>query len=345
MKENGVASLKDVAAAAGVSESTVSRALRGTGRVSEKTRARVQEVADRLHFTLSRSASSLASGKTMRVTMVFTDSLNTWFNSAAMQGAYEVLADAGYDLVPLIVRTQADLRRFFEQLPGNRNADGMIVVSIMLDQQQVGILEDLTIPSVGLDARAIGGYSATVRVDDMNAMRQAVQLLNSLGHKRIGFVEMPDNPDFQFSAKLRSGAFLDVARSMGYGEDELSLFEGRDFGKFHSFQDAVSEAANRIISKRDRPTAVCVETDDFAIALMYAVRKVGLRVPEDLAVIGFDDNALSSMAELTTLHQDPQLMGRMAAEKLVTLMRGETLSDPHSMLQASLILRSTATRM
>ena len=338
-------SLKDVAAAAGVSESTVSRALRGTGRVSAATRVRVQEVADRLHFTLSRSASSLASGKTMRVTMVFTDSLNTWFNSAAMQGAYEVLADAGYDLVPLIVRTQADLRRFFDQLPGNRNADGMIVVSIMLDQKQVGILEDLTIPSVGLDARAVGGYSATVRVDDMNAMRQAVQLLNSLGHRRIGFVEMPDNPDFQFSAKLRSGAFFDAARSMGYEEGDLSLFEGRDFGKFRSFQDAVSEAANRIISKRERPTAVCVETDDFAIALMYALRKVGLRVPEDLAIVGFDDNALSSMAELTTLHQDPQLMGRMSAEKLVTLMRGKTLSDPHSMLQASLILRATATRV
>ncbi|RSX50344.1 LacI family DNA-binding transcriptional regulator [Bifidobacterium callimiconis] len=340
-----MASLKEVAEQAGVSESTVSRALRGTGRVSAKTRAHVQEVANRLHFTLSRSASSLASGKTMRVTMVFTDTLNTWFNSAALEGAYEVLSEAGYDLVPMIVRTQADMQRFFERLPGNRNLDGMIVVSIMLDNTQVGILEDLTIPSVGLDARAIGGYSATVRVDDADSMHQAVQLLHSLGHERIGFVEMPDNPDFLFSAKLRSGAFMDAAREMGYEEENLALFEGRDSSKFRSFQDAVSETANRIISRPNRPTAICVETDDFAIALIYAMRRVGIRVPEDLAIIGFDDNDRSSMAELTTLHQDPVMMGRMAAEKAVALMHGETLHEPHSMLRTSLIMRSTTCRL
>lgn len=340
-----MASLKDVAEAAGVSESTVSRALRGTGRVSAKTRARVQEVADRLHFTLSRSASSLASGKTMRVTMVLTDSLNTWFNAAAMEGAYEVLSSAGYDLVPLIVRTKDDLRRFFERLPGNRNSDGVIVVSIMLDDHQVGVLEDLTIPSVGLDARAIGGYSATVRVDDADAMHQAVSLLHSLGHQRIGFVEMLDNPDFLFSAKLRGGAFLDAARQMGYTENDLLLFEGRDAGQFRNFQDAVSETVSRIVARPERPTAICVETDDFAIALIYALRRIGLRVPEDIAVIGFDDNSRSSMIELTTLHQDPIGMARLAAKKTLALMRGEELAEPHTLLRTNLILRGTTMRL
>ncbi|PLS32152.1 LacI family transcriptional regulator [Bifidobacterium margollesii] len=336
-----MASLKDVAAAAGVSESTVSRALRGTGRVSEKTRARVQEVANRLHFTLSRSASSLASGKTMRVTMVVTDSLNTWFNAAAMEGAYEVLSDAGYDLVPLVVRNRDDLTRFFDRLPGNRNSDGVIVVSIMLNDDQVGVLEELTMPSVGLDARAIGGYSGTVRIDDADSMRQAVRLLHSLGHRRIGFVEMPDNPDFLFSAKLRSGAFRDAARDLGYDDDALNVFEGRDVSRFRSFQDAVSETATRIISEVERPTALCVETDDFAIALMYEFRRIGLRVPEDISLIGFDDNDRSSMAELTTLHQDPVAMARMAADKVLLLMRGEPLGEPHSMLRTNLIMRST----
>lgn len=340
-----MASLKDVAEAAGVSESTVSRALRDTGRVSAKTRARVQEVADRLHFTLSRSASSLASGKTMRVTMVLTDSLNTWFNAAAMEGAYEVLSSAGYDLVPLIVRTKDDLRRFFDRLPGNRNSDGVIVVSIMLDDHQVGVLEDLTIPSVGLDARAIGGYSATVRVDDADAMHQAVSLLHSLGHQRIGFVEMPDNPDFLFSAKLRGGAFLDAARQMGYAENDLLLFEGRDAGQFRNFQDAVSETVSRIVARPERPTAICVETDDFAIALIYALRRIGLRVPEDIAVIGFDDNSRSSMIELTTLHQDPIGMACLAAKKTLALMRGEKLAEPHTLLRTNLILRGTTMRL
>lgn len=336
-----MASLKDVARQAGVSESTVSRALRGTGRVSPATRARVCDVARRLHFTLSRSASSLASGKTMRVTFVVTDSLNTWFNAAAMQGAYDVLASAGYDLVPRIVHNREELHDMVARLPGNRNLDGMIVVSIMLDEEQIGILQDLTIPSVGLDARSVVGYSATVRLDDADAMRQAVGLLHSLGHRRIGFVEMPDNPDFQFSAKLRSGAFLEAARRLGYGEFDLSVFEGRNFGRFRSFQEAVSESASRIISHYRRPTALCVETDDFAIALQYVFRSAGLRVPEDIAIIGFDDNDRASMADLTTLHQDPQEMGRLAAEKIVALMRGETLKEPHTLLRATLYMRGS----
>lgn len=336
-----MASLQDVADLAGVSVSTVSRALRGTGRVSETTRNRIKQAADSLHFTLSRSASSLASGKTMRVSIVVIDRINTWFNASAIQGAYEVLEPAGYDVVPRVVNTGDELDSFVRHLPGNRNLDGIIVVSINLDDEYVRILRDITVPSVGLDARSEAGYSATIRVDEQEALRQAVGLLHSLGHRRIGFVELPNNPDFQLSAKRRSGAFLRAARDLGYGEFDLSVFEGHDFGQFRSFEEAISRTASRIIAQYRRPTALCVETDDFAIALQYAFRQAGMRVPEDIALIGFDDNSRATMAGLTTLRQDPHRMGQLAAQQILQLMRGEVLSVPHQMLHTTLITRQS----
>lgn len=336
-----MASLQDVADLAGVSVSTVSRALRGTGRVSEATRNRIKQAAESVHFTLSRSASSLASGKTMRVSIVVIDRINTWFNASAIQGAYEVLEPAGYDVVPRVVSTSEDLDAFVRHLPGNRNLDGIIVVSINLDDEYVRILRDITVPSVGLDARSRAGYSATVRVDEQVAMRQAVGLLHSLGHRRIGFVEMPNNPDFLLSAKRRSGAFLRAARDLGYNEFDLSVFEGQDFGHFRSFDEAVSQTASRIIAQFRRPTALCVEIDDFAIALQYALRKAGIRVSEDIALIGFDDNSRAEMAGLTTLRQDPHRMGQLAAEQILQLMQGQVLAEPHQLLHTTLVTRQS----
>ena len=108
--------IADVAQAAGVSVSTVSRALRGLDRVSPETRERIEQEAKRLHFSFSKSASSLASGKTMRVAVLLPNEISSWFNAHA-QGIYEVMSKAGYDIVPYIVWTQDDLDAFFQNLP------------------------------------------------------------------------------------------------------------------------------------------------------------------------------------------------------------------------------------
>ena len=97
--------IADVAQAAGVSVSTVSRALRGLDRVSPETRERIEQEAKRLHFSFSKSASSLASGKTMRVAVLLPNEISSWFNAHAFEGIYEVMSKAGYDIVPYIVWT------------------------------------------------------------------------------------------------------------------------------------------------------------------------------------------------------------------------------------------------
>ncbi|WP_428891019.1 LacI family DNA-binding transcriptional regulator [Bifidobacterium dentium] len=146
--------IADVAKAAGVSVSTVSRALRGLDRVNPETRERVEKEANRLHFSFSKSASSLASGKTMRIAVLLPSEISSWFNSHAFEGIYEVMSKADYDVVPYIVWTQEDLDRFFQNLPGNRNVDAIIEASFDFDEAKKRVLGELTIPVVGMNAPA-----------------------------------------------------------------------------------------------------------------------------------------------------------------------------------------------
>ncbi|MCI1867632.1 LacI family DNA-binding transcriptional regulator [Bifidobacterium crudilactis] len=334
--------IHDVAIEAGVSDSTVSRALRGLDRVDPGTRMRVEEAAKRLHFTFSRNASSLASGRTMRVTLLFAGAVNTWFNSSVMQGAYEVLAPAGYDIVPLITPDKQSQDRYFEMLPGNRNADAIIVTSFDLDKDKLRLLEGLTMPTIGLDSRTQDGYDASVRLDARQAMMEAVQLLHSLGHHRLGYVQQASMHEFAFSVKSRSESFLTAAKTCGYRQRDLVMLGEGVRGDGYSFEDAVSTAAASLLSTPDRPTALCVETDEFAVALIARLRRFGVRVPEDMTVIGFDDSGIAPVADLTTIHQDPVHMARLAATQAIALMNHLRMEQPHTLVGTRLILRGTS---
>ena len=143
------ATISDVAAAAGVSQATVSRALRGIANVSPATRAKVEQAAEALNFTLSKSASTLASGRTMRVLLLVSGPLNTWFNASVLQGVYDVLAPEGYDTIPAFVTNREQLDRFFRDLPRDRNADAIIITSFEFDTALHDQLSALGMPVVG----------------------------------------------------------------------------------------------------------------------------------------------------------------------------------------------------
>lgn len=333
--------LHDVAMEAGVSDSTVSRALRGLDKVDDHTRARVQEAAAHLRFSFSRNASSLASGKTMRVSVVFANALNTWFDSSVLQGAYDVLVRNKYDVIPNTVRTHEQLNDFFERLPDDGNVDAIIVTSMNLGDAESAVLRNLTIPTVGLDSGNLTGFDASVLLDDRRAMREAVGLLKQLGHRRIAFVEQPAPGDFCFTSQLRGDAFMEAAREQGYVEEEVQRFDMGKFSDYYKEEVAVSSAVARLLAAESRPTAICVESDDFAIGLVAELRHFGICIPEDMSVIGFDDTNVAAAVNLTTIHQNPVEMSRDAATKALILMRGEHLHEPHSLSTPALVLRGT----
>lgn len=224
-------------------------------------------------------------------------------------------------------------------------SSGMLQViqgAIDLDKEKLRLLDGLTIPTIGLDSRTHDGYDASVRLDEHQAMNDAVQLLRSLGHRRLGYVELPSDHEFAFSAKLRSASFVASSTACGYSREDL-LMLGVDSPKGGDSMDAiVSSAVVSLLSEPNRPTALCVETDDFAVALIARLRRFGIRVPEDMTVIGFDDSRIAPVADLTTIHQDPVHMARLAGRQAIELMGHLRMEQPHVLVGTTLILRGTS---
>lgn len=338
--------IADVAKAAGVSVSTVSRALRGLDRVNPETRERVEKEANRLHFSFSKSASSLASGKTMRIAVLLPSEISSWFNSHAFEGIYEVMSKADYDVVPYIVWTQEDLDRFFQNLPGNRNVDAIIEASFDFDEAKKRVLGELTIPVVGMNAPSTHGLDAGVAIDDAAAMSAIVRFLKSLGHKTLAYIGQPVNASpFICSDIVREKGFLDAAKECGYGDDDIIIVPSLTHMDVQNEQDIYSGIVAQLLNAPKQPTGICVSVDAAAVPLLKELRRMGWRVPQDVSVVGFDDDPSASIVDMTTMHQNPTEIGRIAARKTLALLAGETLEEPFSVIPTSLVLRSTTERV
>lgn len=338
--------IADVAKAAGVSVSTVSRALRGLDRVNPETRERVEKEANRLHFSFSKSASSLASGKTMRIAVLLPSEISSWFNSHAFEGIYEVMSKADYYVVPYIVWTQEDLDRFFQNLPGNRNVDAIIEASFDFDEAKKRVLGELTIPVVGMNAPSTHGLDAGVAIDDAAAMSAIVRFLKSLGHKTLAYIGQPVNASpFICSDIVREKGFLDAAKECGYGDDDIIIVPSLTHMDVQNEQDIYSGIVAQLLSAPKQTTGICVSVDAAAVPLLKELRRMGWHVPQDVSVVGFDDDPSASIVDMTTMHQNPTEIGRIAARKTLALLAGETLEEPFSVIPTSLVLRSTTERV
>ena len=338
--------INDVAREAGVSVSTVSRALRGLDKVNPDTRARVEAAAERLRFSFSKTASSLASGRSMRVAVLMPNEISSWFNAHAFEGVYEALSREGYDVVPYVMWGEEDLDRFLGSLPGTQNIDAVVIVSFMIDDAKRRALESLTIPTVGLNTPTVAGLDASARIDDAAAMRGVLRLLRSLGHEGVAYVGQPMQPSpFVCSASVRMEGFLDAAREQGYGPESVLVIPSLEHSRITDEAAAISDIAAQLVGSDVRPTGICVENDRCAALLLKELRRLGWRIPQEVSLVGFDGDDVADALDLTTVRQDPTQTGRMAADKALTLMRGGVPDEPHTVMPTSLLMRSTTARL
>ena len=178
--------MQDVADLAGVSVATVSRALRGSSLVNDATRERVLAAAEDLSFSVSRAASSLATGKLNKIAVLVSGRLNSWFNGSVLDAMYEYLHAARQELIIYRILDDAQRIEFFATLPARRNADALVVASFALTTAERRRLRNQAIPLIYLNQRVRGAVS--VAIDDLEAARTGARHLIELGHRRIGFV-------------------------------------------------------------------------------------------------------------------------------------------------------------
>lgn len=288
-----------------MSVSTVSRALRGLDKVNPETRAKVEAAAERLHFSFSKTAFSLASGKSMRVAVLMPNEISSWFNAHTFEGIYEVLSREGYDVVPYVMWGDADLERFFHTLPGTQNIDAVFIVSFVLDVAKQRVLSSLTVPVVGINTPSTDGFDASVRME----------------------------------------GFLRAVDDQRYDDGHVLVIPSAEQATMGNEAAAVSDIAAQLIGSDTQPTGICVENDRCAVLLLKELRRLGWRIPEEVSLVGFDGEPLSDVADLTTVRQDPLSGGRLAANKAMALMRGETLDEPHTVMPTSLLMRATTARL
>lgn len=308
MSDRSQPTIEDVAAAAGVSVATVSRALRGLPNVAPSTRAMVEEVARSLRYRADPSASRLARGRTTTVALAV-PVVDGWYFSRVIAGAEAVLAEAGYDLLVFAVGGHSARRRVLSG-PLVKRADGLIVVDIHVPD---GIYEELALS--GVRAVSIGVetvHAHCVLVDDQRIGAMATRYLLDLGHERVGLIGgLVDDPmRFPVPVQRRLGyrAALDEA-----GRDHRPEYEVS--GNFSV--EGGEEAMERLLSLPEPPTAVFAMSDEMAFGALGAIWRAGLRVPDDISLIAVDNHEVAAVLGLTTVRQHVSEQGAVAARHLL----------------------------
>jgi DNA-binding LacI/PurR family transcriptional regulator len=303
--------LADIARLAGVGLGTASRALNNAPGVSPATRQRVLDVAERHSYVVSPAASNLAGGSTGRVAIVVPH-LSRWFFGAMVEALESVLRDADLDVLLYAVGDWQDRRGFFQRLPARRKVDAVVVVGF-----PVGPPERLRLELLGVQIVAAGGPYAVyphVCIDDVEAGRQAVDHLIGLGHRAIAMIEAVD-PDQPPAPNGRSEGYHRAMAAAGLPIDPRWVVS-TDWGG-----EQGARATARLLSGRDRPTAVYAHSDEVALGAVRTVRRMGLRIPQDVSVVGIDDHPLAALVDLTTVAQPVAEQGRRAAELTLALLR------------------------
>lgn len=323
--------LADVARIAGVSPATASRALSDHPHVAAATRARVWQVAADLEYVVSPEASRLARGSTGRVAVVV-PYLSRWFFGAVLEGVESVLREAGLDLLLYRIGDPAERHAFFDKLPARRKVDAVVMLGSAVDDGEQRRLERIGVAIVAVGGR-ISSYPS-VRIDDHAAGRQAVDHLVHLGHTRIGMISatVPGLDTVQTSGRL-SGYHAALADA-GLATDP-ALVTTVDWGV-----EQGADAMSTLLGRPAPPTAVFAHSDEVALGAVRTVRRAGLRVPEDVSVIGIDGHPLAASTDLSTVSQPAREQGEIAGAMVVSSLRGESF-EHEVLVPTRLVIRGS----
>lgn len=326
--------IEEVARRANVSVATVSRALRGLPNVAPSTRSRVEQVARDLDYQVDTYASRLATGRSDTVGLAVPD-ISTWYFAQVAAGVEAVLADAGMDLLLHSVEDGGGRARLLSsQSSVRRRLDGLILIDVLLSPAEIRTLAAGRGQVVTVGQRTDDFPSVTV--DNRSAAKLATRHLLELGHERIGLI----------GGSTHTALPFDVPGHRRQGYVEALLEAGLDY---HADLEADggfsvaggSEAMAHLMTESRRPTAVFALSDEMAMGALKTARDLGLDVPGDVSVVGFDDHDLAPVFGLTTVRQDPAWHGATAARLLLTRQDDRSGEVAHVVGETHLLVRST----
>lgn len=326
--------IEDVARAAGVSTATVSRALRGLPNVHEATRDRVRTVAEELGYVASPSAASLASGRTRTIGLI-SPWINRWFFSNVIEGAERALRAQGFDvlLYTFEVDRQAGRPRVDPSVL-RRRVDGILVVGLPLEPDEVAVLQGLGHPMVCI---GWGGFGmVTVRLDDRQTALTATNHLLELGHRRIGHITgAPDDVSPWSPPVDRAAGWRQALRDAGIEPTPELEVHG------HFDTPGGRASMHQLLDQVPDLTAVFAASDEMAMGAILALRDRGLRIPEDVSVVGVDGHDMGEIVGLTTMAQAAGEQGAAGARIVLDMIAG--CAPPQEVVYPTRLVRRAST--
>ncbi len=332
-KESESATIFDVARAAGVSYATVSRVLNNKDHVKPEKRQAVLEAVARLGYVANSQARSLAGG-TSRIIGLLVQDLGSSYTGEIIRGIDAELGAAGYDLMLYTTHRRKAKESAYVDAIARGMADGLLLI---LPRSPAAYLESLRrqhFPYVLIDHQGIGDYARSVGATNWQGAYDATRYLIGLGHRRIGFI----------TGALDLGCAVD--RLSGYQAalsdhnlpSDPALITTGDFHRPQGFA-----GAQALLDLPDRPTAILASNDEMAFGAMEAARVNGLRIPDDISVVGFDDIPQASVVHppLTTVRQPLHEMGRAATQMLLQLIADPQLQVGRVALPTELVERQS----
>jgi LacI family transcriptional regulator len=327
------ATIRDVAREAGVSVTTVSRVLNDSGPVKDATRERVREVALRLHFSPNTTARSLSTRRTHTIGVLLPDVYGEFFSEvirgidqAAQQHGYHVLISGAHN-------EPAEVDAAVRAMRGR--VDGLILMAAELDAELLARNLPERVPAVLINASHDASNFDTINLDNFGGAVAVTGHLLRMGHRELRMISGPaSNGD----AMERERGFRAALRHAGITPGVDWIVEG-------AFTEASGyRAAEQLLSAGVRPTAIFAGNDSMAVGALSAARQLGLRVPEDVAVVGFDDVPIAEYVSpaLTTVRVSISKLGSCAAGRLVECIRAHNRHDRrHEIQPTELVIRGS----
>lgn len=324
--------IKDVAKAAGVSVATISRVLSGSEAVRPATKEHVLQVIKEMNYQPNVLARQLRVQATKTI-IVIVPAIENSFLRGIISGIGGEAEQHGYQMLIADLQSQPSLEAYYFEAIQQRQVDGIISLSANMTQKlacQIAEKYPLVMAAQCIPHSAI----PSVSIDNAAASKALMTHLIRLGHRHIAHLTVsPMQPPYQD----RFNSYLSTLEEYGIPVDEELI------GCGESSISGGYEQMRALLAKQKTITAVFASGDTMAIGAMKALKSHGLRIPQDCAVVGFDDIDLSAFWEpaLTTIHQPKEMIGRIAFQKLLALMQNKPAAEGHEFLPYELIIRES----
>jgi LacI family transcriptional regulator, repressor for deo operon, udp, cdd, tsx, nupC, and nupG len=326
-----LSNIREVARLAGVSVATVSRTLASPERVRQATRDKVNAAVEQVGYRPNLMAVQFRSRRTANLVILVPKIANTFF-ARVISGAQQAAQTAGYRLLLCDTQGREDVEREYAGLVDAHQADGVIQLRAY-DPFPADRTD--TPPMINACEVIKGGRHPTISLDNQAAAQAMTEHLIGLGHRRIGLIKGPQSSPL---TQDRVAGYQAALAQAGIPNDPAIICHG-DFSLRAGYEGAAS-----LLTLPERPTALFCENDEMAIGALKRIKEAGLRVPEDISLVGFDDIPLAHYCDppLTTIAQPAEGFGRRAVEMLINLIEKKANPEQHVTLPFELTVRKSA---